>query len=281
MRTIAVEPGFLLPGDYDGFVFGERRPLRRPATDERYSTLVTVPPGGEIAVDVAHKSRGQTIGVHAFVSDGVGRSVEFLELVANTNFEGRLPAWQHVSDGEAFVERRLDTEWKFGSLVTGQHIGIDLIEPTQPGTARRPPTVFAPVSLLFFLTVMVILGVLSGQNLHPVNYGFLSAAFFAFHLLLAYLVDHISIHTAFLLASLVSVFLVVSPARGRRHSLRDREGRPGTVRLPQVFSYAFFFEGYTGLTVTVGAILTLFVMMQATARVDWGAVFAQRVGREA
>ena len=48
-----------------------------------------------------------------------------------------------------------------------------------------------------------------------------------------------------------------------------------------LFSYAFFFEGYTGLTVTVGAILTLFVMMQATARVDWGAVFAQRAEREA
>jgi hypothetical protein len=43
-----------------------------------------------------------------------------------------------------------------------------------------------------------------------------------------------------------------------------------------LFSYAFFFEGYTGLTVTVGAVLTLFVLMQLTARVDWGAVFAKR-----
>ena len=36
-----------------------------------------------------------------------------------------------------------------------------------------------------------------------------------------------------------------------------------------LFSYAFFFEGYTGLTVTIGAIVTLFVLMQMTARVDW------------
>jgi hypothetical protein len=41
-----------------------------------------------------------------------------------------------------------------------------------------------------------------------------------------------------------------------------------------LFSYAFFYEGYTGLTVTLGAIVTLFVLMQATARVDWAAVFA-------
>ena len=39
--------------------------------------------------------------------------------------------------------------------------------------------------------------------------------------------------------------------------------------------YAFFFEGFTGLTVTVGAVLTLFVLMQLTGRVDWGAVFAR------
>jgi hypothetical protein len=41
------------------------------------------------------------------------------------------------------------------------------------------------------------------------NYFFLAAAFFSFHLLLAYLVDHISIHMAFAVCSAVSVFLVV------------------------------------------------------------------------
>ena len=41
-----------------------------------------------------------------------------------------------------------------------------------------------------------------------------------------------------------------------------------------LFSYAFFFEGFTGLTVTIGAIVTLFVLMQMTARVNWGDVFA-------
>ena len=35
------------------------------------------------------------------------------------------------------------------------------------------------------------------------------------------------------------------------------------------FSYAFFFQGFTGLAVTIGAILSLFLVMQMTARVDW------------
>ena len=38
-------------------------------------------------------------------------------------------------------------------------------------------------------------------DLHPMNYFFLAAAFFAFHLLLAYLADHVSIHAAFLVSS--------------------------------------------------------------------------------
>jgi hypothetical protein len=33
-----------------------------------------------------------------------------------------------------------------------------------------------------------------------------------------------------------------------------------------LFSYSYFYEGYTGLIVTCGAILTLFVVMQLTAR---------------
>jgi hypothetical protein len=41
-----------------------------------------------------------------------------------------------------------------------------------------------------------------------------------------------------------------------------------------LFSYAFFFEGFTGLAITIGAIVTLFVLMQMTARVSWDDVFS-------
>ena len=42
------------------------------------------------------------------------------------------------------------------------------------------------------------------------------------------------------------------------------------------FSYAFFWTGYTGLTITACAILTLFVIMQATGKVNWNEVFKAR-----
>ena len=104
-----------------------------------------------------------------------------------------------------------------------------------------------------------------------------SAAFFAFHLLLAYLVDHLSIHLAFAAASLVSVALVVSYLRlavGSRFAFVEA-GAAQIVYLV-LFSYAFFFRGFTGLAITVGAILTLFVLMQITARIRWNEVFTKR-----
>ena len=69
---------------------------------------------------------------------------------------------------------------------------------------------------------------------------------------------------------MVSVFLVVSYLRlvaGTQFAV-VQAGLAQFVFLV-LFSYAFFFEGYTGLTVTIGAIVTLFVLMQMTARVDW------------
>ena len=144
-----------------------------------------------------------------------------------------------------------------------------------PGPLAARITFFAPVSLLFFVTVMVILGAIRGPSLHPMHYFFVSAAFFAFHLLLAYLVDHVDINAAFAISAATSLVLVVSYLRlvaGGRFAVAHA-GAAQLVFLV-LFSYAFFFEGYTGLTVTVGAVVTLFVLMQATARVNWEEVLA-------
>jgi len=131
--------------------------------------------------------------------------------------------------------------------------------------------------VFFFFFVIFIITTLRGNDLHPMNYFFLATAFFAFHLLLAYLVDHISIHLAFVVCSAVSVFLVVSYLR-LVVGLRFAALEAGLAQLIYLvlFSYAFFFKGFTGLAVTIGAILTLFVVMQMTGRVRWSEKFASK-----
>ena len=134
----------------------------------------------------------------------------------------------------------------------------------------------APISLFLFFFVLFVFAAVKGIDIHPMNYFFIGAAFFSFHLLLAYLADHLLIHYAFLVTAVVSVFLVVSYMRlvvGLRLALIE-VGLAQLIYLV-LFSYTFFFVGYTGLAITVLCIATLFAAMQLTGRMDWSAAFAQ------
>jgi inner membrane protein involved in colicin E2 resistance len=164
--------------------------------------------------------------------------------------------------------------WKYRSLVSGNGVGVAMPQKLNPGPMAARIAYFAPVSLGFFFFLTFVLAILRGLRIHPMNYFFIAGSFFAFHLLLAYLVDHISIHAAFAICSAVSIFLLLSYLRlvvGSRAAFVDF----GLAQLVYLvgFSYAFFFEGFTGLTVTIGAIVTLFVIMQLTARIDWAEKF--------
>ena len=168
-----------------------------------------------------------------------------------------------------------DLTWKYQSTrAKGLTITLNMPERQNPGELACRITFFAPVSLLFFLTVMVVITVMKKVEIHPMNYFFISAAFFSFHLLLSYLVDHVDVHVAFFISAAVSVFLVISYLRlvtGMRFAAVEA-GLSQVVFLVG-FSYAFFYKGFTGLAVTIGAVITLFVLMQVTGRVKWSEVF--------
>jgi len=160
--------------------------------------------------------------------------------------------------------------WDYKSLISGIQIGMDLPQKLNPGPFVSRVIRFAPVSLFFFFFLIFVITILRNINLHPINYFFLATAFFSFHLLLAYMVDHIDIHIACLLSSVVSIFLSITYMRlvaGLKFALLET-GLSQFVYLV-LFSYAFFLEGYTGLTITVLSIVTLFIVMQATGKIDW------------
>ncbi len=261
---------------YDGFAFRVNGQTAPPVTDLGAGTRVAVAlaAGAEAEVEVDYRSRGLGDWTYAFGQGGVAQVNDF-ELQATTDFDAiDFPAGTISPTRKERTGGGWTLTWAFGSLVTGQKVGIDAPDRLNPGPLAARITFFAPVSLLFFFTVQVMLGILRGRNLHPMNYFFLAAAFFSFHLLLAYLVDHFDVHASFLIAAATSILLVVTYLRlvsGWRAALIEA----GVAQLVflVLFSYAFFFEGYSGLTVTVGAVLTLFVLMQLTGRLNWEKVF--------
>ncbi|PAP75820.1 inner membrane CreD family protein [Rubrivirga marina] len=166
--------------------------------------------------------------------------------------------------------------WDHGTLVASADVGVEMPQRLNPGPWVSRVTFFAPVSLFLFFFGVFVLSVLRGVRLHPMHYFFLGAACFAFHLLLAYLVDHVSVATAMLIASAVSVGLVVSYVRlvaGLRFALVEVGGAQMVYLV--AFAGTFFLEGMTGLAVTLLSVATLFVVMQATGRLDWEAVLAR------
>ncbi len=168
-----------------------------------------------------------------------------------------------------------ELNWNYKNLLSGYEIALAMPEKLQPGPLAGRISFFAPVSLFFFFFLMFIITTLRGIELHPMNYFFLAAAFFSFHLLMAYLVDHVSLHTAFGAGALVSIFLVVSYLRlvvGLHFAVR--EAALAQFIYLVAFSYAFFLKGFTGLAITIGSILTLFVVMQATGRIRWADKFS-------
>lgn len=147
-------------------------------------------------------------------------------------------------------------------------------EKLNPGLVTSRITYFAPVCLLFFFVLIATIEVVYNVRIHPMHYLFVAAGFFAFHLLLAYLVGIMHIHFAFLIAAAVSVGLVTSYLAAALHGrLPWKFAIAGQLFFLVLFSYSFFLEGLTGLTVAIGSVVTLAILMRVTAQVDWETVF--------
>jgi inner membrane protein involved in colicin E2 resistance len=168
------------------------------------------------------------------------------------------------------TERGWDLMWEYKSLISGIQVGVVLPQKLNPGPFVSRVSFFAPVSLFLFFFLLFIITLVKKIRIHPMNYFFLAASFFSFHLLMAYLVDHILLPIAFVLSAAVSMGLVISYMRlviGVKFALMEI-GLSQFIYLV-LFSSAFFFPGLTGLAITILCILTLFVLMQYTGRLDW------------
>lgn len=236
---------------------------------------VKIPAGKTAQLTTGYRSQGLNEWRYSFGSKDVTQVRDFT-LKMKTNFKDIDFPDNTLSPSEKHqTGTGWDLTWSYKNLLSGYQIAMALPEKLQPGPLAGRISFFAPVSLFFFFFLMFIITTMRGIDLHPMNYFFLAAAFFCFHLLLAYLVDHVSIHVAFTISSAVSVFLVVSYLRlvvGMHFA--SREAALAQFVYLVMFSYAFFLKGFTGLAITIGSVTTLFVVMQVTGRIRWTDRFA-------
>ncbi|MBD3177944.1 MAG: hypothetical protein GF320_22450 [Armatimonadia bacterium] len=257
---------------YDQFLFEVNGRSARPGGDLSGGLTVDAPvtSGEDTVVRLRYETRGMDRWEYSF---GAGTAqVKDLDMEVVTDFadydfpaQGLAPS-SHGPDGEG----QWKLEWDSDALLTGAPAAVIVPGKLNPGPLASRITFFAPVGLLFFLAVVVIIGAARGNSLHSMHYFFICAAFFAFHLLFSYLVDHVDINAGFLLAAATSVLLVASYVlriKGARYALGIIA--PAQILFLILFSYAFFFKGYTGLTITIASVVTLAALMHITAGVKW------------
>jgi Inner membrane protein CreD len=263
-------------GMYDDFHFVvdgvDHAPTLTPS-EGVVSLSVPVTIGQTLAVAVSYKSRGRDRWTFA-PGQGVTLIRDFA-LSVTTDFDDLdFPADGMSPSKKQRIGSGWKLDWNFTNTISGRTLAVVTPQRRQPGELAAELSNSAPISLLFFFGVMYVLSLLRNIDIHPVNYMMLAAAFFAFHLLFAYTADRLPVETAFILASTVSVFLVVSYLR-LVISARFAFIEAALAQLVYLvgFSLAHFWKGFTGLTVTALAIATLFLVMQITGRIRWSQVF--------
>jgi hypothetical protein len=277
-QTIYIK--FRLPADdasYNNFSFvlnGKQSSQQGQSTGEGKAVegiteAVTLEPGATAKLAVAYTTRGTDNWGYAF---GDATRIRNFQLGMTTDFkEIDFPAGTGSATTRKAVKDGWDLAWSYPDVIGAQPVGMNMPNVLNPGPIASRIAYFAPVSLLFFFAVLLIMALVMGVNLHPVNYFFLAAGLFAFQLLFAYLVDLIPLNVAFVIAATVSLLLVsgyLFLAAGRDFA---RLAAFAQFTYMVLFSYSFFFDGLTGLTITIGAIVTLAILMAATAKINWTA----------
>jgi len=209
--------------------------------------------------------------------DAIAQINDF-NLVISTDFELHdFPSNMMSPTHSIKKEKGYDLVWELNKTITGKNIGLIIPNKLNPGEIITRVSFFAPISLLFFFVVLLMFSVLLKINLHPMHFFFLAATFFSFHLMFSYFSDQINIYLSFAISAIVSLILTVTYMRLISPKKMAFIYSPAIQFIYLIiFSFSFFFDGITGIIVTICAVITLFILMQVTGRVNWDEEFKRR-----
>lgn len=268
-------------GTYDEFVmYINGSPINIPVdTFDGVDEIVELDSGQKMMFKIKYKTRGLNTWTYEPAIE-TGRVKNF-SLRARTGFK-------NIDYGQGGLspmtveetESGMVLDWKASDLITKNNINIVVPERLNPGPLTTRITYFAPVCLLFFFVLIATSGIMNRIDIHPMHYLFVTAGFFAFHLLLSYMAGHFWIHFCFIVSAIISVSLVTSylyTALGK--SFPWKIAIAGQMFFLVLFSYSFFIKGITGLIIAIGSVVTLAFLMKVTAHLDWNDIFKVAVNK--
>lgn len=254
--------------DKVNFTLGTGEKARRSVAAPEQGVItdsILLTPGESIPVTVSYECRGMDHWRYAFAD---ASRIRDFTLTMNTDFtDVNFPISSPTERKETTDGMQLI--WKYEDAISAPGIGMEMPRELNAGPVAAQISFYAPLSLLLFFGVIIITVLSRGISLHPVNYFFLAAGFFAFPLLFSYMLDVVPVHLSFVIAAGTSLLLVCGYLRAAAGAFLFRVAIVAQAAYMVLFSYSFFFKGLTGLTLTIGGIVTLGVLMALTAKVDW------------
>ena len=272
---------FPLPGETAGlhgfeFRLGETASPAQavPGQSGVVTRAVLLPAAGAVTLHTGYRTRGTNTWSYHFPDN---RRIAGFKLTLHTNFpEINFPVGtgspsQRSAGGDGFT-----LVWDYPDVLAAPSIGMDMPKRLNAGPVAARIVFFAPVSLLFFITLVLLIGAMQGTPLHPMHVFFIAAGFFAFHLLFAYLVDLLPLLPSFGISAAASMLLVCGYLKAVGGTPLFRIAVPAQAVYLVLFSASFFIDGLTGITLAAMGVITLALLMILTARIDWKTFFASK-----
>jgi inner membrane protein involved in colicin E2 resistance len=270
-----------LPGETAGlhgfeFRLGESATPAQPAPGPAgvVTRAVLLPASGTVTLHTGYHTRGTNTWSYHFQDK---RRIAGFKLTLRTNFpEINFPVGTGSPSQRAAIGDGFTLVWDYPDVLAAPSIGMDMPKRLNAGPVAARIAFFAPVSLLFFTTIILLVGTMKGTPLHPMHVFFISAGFFAFHLLFAYLVDLLPLLPSFGISAFASMLLVCGYLKAVGGKLLFSIALPAQAVYLVLFSASFFIDGFTGITLAVLGVITLALLMFLTARTDWKSLFTRK-----
>jgi inner membrane protein len=204
------------------------------------------------------------------------------------SFQGGWLPTQHVEAAQrataqwsvSYLGRNYPQRWRESEAIekalTQSLFGLNLATPIDLYALADRVTKYAVLTLVFTFAVIWLTEILSGQRVHPIQYGFVGAALCLFGLLQLSFAEHFGFTVAFTVAAAAVVTMVTLYSYGVLKK-RGRALAVGTV-LGGLYSYLYTIlqaEDYALLGGSLALFFGIAVAMYLTRRVDW---YAQTAG---
>ena len=235
---------------------------------------ILLPASATVTLHTGYQTRGTDTWSYHFPNN---QRIAGFKLTMHTDFPDiNFPVGTGSPGTRTRRDKGFTLVWDYPDVLAAPSIGMDMPKRLNAGPVAARIAFFAPVSLLFFVTIVLLIGAIKGTPLHPMHVFFISAGFFAFHLLFAYLVDLLPLLPSFGIAAATSVLLVSGYLKAVGGTKLFRIALPAQAVYLVLFSASFFIDGLTGITLAVLGVITLALLMFLTAGIDWKTFFARK-----